>query len=448
MWSRKAKATRSVVVCGSHGRPRASALSSARRLVRSGASRIAIRPVTRLLSVRALGLAVVALLVAGESSASAATVSVQSGVLAVSAVGDERNDIVIKVTGSVARISDVGVPPVATAGCVRAGPDTVNCQITSRTVLTVDAGGRDDAVFNDSALPSVMFGRSGDDSLVGGEGRDQLDGGGGFDSMEGRGGDDSVSTRGTFIDRIACGAGDDLVYADLSDVVAEDCERVARPYDTGEGVMAGSPPAVVVPAFTPGACRSLLRGTAGDDLVTGTADGDVLQGLTGDDRLIGGPGDDCLFGEDGHDELLGEEGDDFLSGGPVDDLLAGGVGGDRLAGAAGADRLAGEDGADQLAGNSGRDKLHGGPDADLIHGGSGRDVLDGGSGDDVLAGGKRADRIRAGKGTNRLSGGRGGDVLLAHNGGRDRIRCGPGTDTAMADRVDRVGSDCERVRRR
>ena len=395
----------------------------------------------------ALGIASIVLLLASASPASAATVSIQSGVLAVSAVGDERNDIVVTITGSNARISDTGTTPVAGAGCTRAAPDTVKCPLADRTLLTVDAGGRNDAVINDSVLMSVIHGGDGDDKLIGGEARDRLIGDNGFDTIEGHGGDDRVSARGRYIDRVTCGEGDDFVHADASDVVADDCEQIARPDDAGESEAPGSPPAVVVPAFTSGACRLLLPGTAGDDVAFGTAEGDVIQGATGNDRLAGGAGDDCLFGEDGDDELLGESGNDFLSGGHVLDLLVGGTGADRLNGNAGADRLEGGTGADQAAGNSGRDDISGGADDDLIHGGSGRDVLDGGAGNDVLKGGRRADRIRAGKGTNRVLAGRGDDLVLARNRRRDRITCGQGFDTVRADRRDRTSPGCERVRR-
>ena len=400
-----------------------------------------------LLLARALGLAGIALLFAGAPPASAAAVSKQSSVLSVTDIRGERNDIVIDVAGSTATVSDTGTPPVAGAGCVSAGPDRVKCKLGATTNVSVDLGGSDDDVVNESALPSVIHGGEGDDTLIGGEARDRLIGEEGFDSMEGRGGDDRVSTRGRYIDRVSCGTGDDYVHADASDLVAGDCEEVARPDDAGQSAMPGSPPAVVVPEFAPGACKVLRRATPGEVVATAAETGDVLQGTPGDDRLMGGAGDDCLFGEGGHDELSGEAGNDFLSGGFVRDLLVGGPGADRLGGDAGADRLDGGDGADQLAGNSGRDNMKGGADDDRMHGGFGRDVLDGGAGDDALEGGTRADRIRAGKGRNHLSGGRGADVLLAQNRQRDRIACGRGFDTVRADRRDQVARSCERVRR-
>jgi Ca2+-binding RTX toxin-like protein len=407
------------------------------------------RSIRRLLiwTIRTLGLAGVAMLLASPAPASAATVSMQAGVLSVSATGDERNDMVITVNGRFARVRDTGAPAIAGAGCSSGPGDAVTCRLAANSRLEVDAGGRDDAVVNDSELPAVIYGRAGDDTLIGGERRDRLDGGGGFDTMDGRGGDDSITTRGRFIDRIACGEGDDFVYADASDAVAPDCEDVQRPGDAGEDVKPGSPPSVVVPEFAPLACTQLFRGTDGDDAASVSAGGVVMLGSPGPDRLEGGPNDDCIFGAAGSDELSGEEGDDFLGGGGSLDRLRGGAGADRLGGDAGQDRLAGGAGDDVAAGGSGRDAAWGGRGDDLIHGGSGRDLLDGGAGDDVLEGGKRADRVRAGKGSNRLSGGGGDDVLRARNGRRDFIRCGAGADAVRADRRDRVAASCERVRR-
>jgi len=64
-------------------------------------------------------------------------------------------------------------------------------------------------------------------------------------------------------------------------------------------------------------------------------------------------------------------------------------------------------------------------------------VLDGGPGNDRITGGYDADR---------LHGGPGRDAIVAVDGRRDRVDCGPGRDTALVDRIDRV-RNCERVRR-
>ena len=92
-----------------------------------------------------------------------------------------------------------------------------------------------------------------------------------------------------------------------------------------------------------------------------------------------------------------------------------------LNGTSGPDLLRGLGGDDWLLGLGGADKLFGGAGNDHLVGGPGRDVLDGGTG---------KDRIEA------------------RDKARDVIRCGPGRDTVIADRVDSVARTCEVVRRR
>lgn len=110
------------------------------------------------------------------------------------------------------------------------------------------------------------------------------------------------------------------------------------------------------------------------------------------------------------------------------ETLFGTAAADRITALGGADRLFGRAGADCLSGGAGRDRLDGGPGNDSLEGGLGRDVLIGRGGRDVL------------------SGGPGADVILARDGLRDAVRCGPGRDTAVVDRRDSAVG-CEVVRR-
>jgi BNR repeat-like domain len=72
----------------------------------------------------------------------------------------------------------------------------------------------------------------------------------------------------------------------------------------------------------------------------------------------------------------------------------------------------------------------------LFAGAAGAAVVKGSRHADLLIGGPRADRIDARRGNDRI------DV---HGGGRDTVRCGPGTDLVNADAVDRLARDCERA---
>jgi RTX calcium-binding nonapeptide repeat (4 copies) len=83
-----------------------------------------------------------------------------------------------------------------------------------------------------------------------------------------------------------------------------------------------------------------------------------------------------------------------------------------------------------ITGTQGDDTLRGTPLRDLISGRGGSDSITGAGGHD------------------RLSGGPGADVILARDRVGDTVICGPGRDRVIADRVDVVARDCERVARR
>jgi Ca2+-binding RTX toxin-like protein len=134
------------------------------------------------------------------------------------------------------------------------------------------------------------------------------------------------------------------------------------------------------------------------------------------------PGADC------EDEILGTPQDDVLTGTPDSDLIRG---------RAGADDLRGLEGDDCIVGGAGADRAEGGAGEDELRGGNARDVLLG-QGDD--------DRLKAGKGEDVLRGGGGDDFLRAGRGGRDKLRCGAGDDTARVDKRDNVRG-CETVER-
>lgn len=83
-----------------------------------------------------------------------------------------------------------------------------------------------------------LFGTESDDKLTGSAAANTLDGAGGADRLDGGpgpdvliGGDgpDTITARDAEIDRIECGGGFDSVTVDLVDVVAADCESIAKP---------------------------------------------------------------------------------------------------------------------------------------------------------------------------------------------------------------------------
>lgn len=172
-----------------------------------------------------------------------------------------------------------------------------------------------------------------------------------------------------------------------------------------------SPTPVATPfAGCPASASLVIRGTSAANTLAGTVRGDRIFAGTGNDRVDGLAGDDCI-------DL-----------GP------------------GADRGQGGPGADLVLGGSGNDRIHGTGGNDSLSGSSGRDRMNGGSGNDSIAGNSGGDRLTGGSGGDRISGGSGNDRIAARDGRRDRISCGRGRDRVVADRIDRVARDCERVR--
>ncbi|QDV26829.1 G8 domain-containing protein [Aureliella helgolandensis] len=170
--------------------------------------------------------------------------------------------------------------------------------------------GGDDTFVNETHLPLLAFGGSGNDRLVGGTSADTLIGEDGDDTLLGM-------------------AGDDLLYGGI-----------------GNDLLEG------------GVGRDKLQGEEGlDRLFGGLGDDWVLDGGAGDDEIHGDEGDDVLVGGDGQDRLYGGSGEDSLSGGNGDDWLFAGLGDDVLNGGSGNNLLQGDEGRDKLWGGIGDDEL-------------------------------------------------------------------------------------------
>jgi uncharacterized delta-60 repeat protein len=168
------------------------------------------------------------------------------------------------------------------------------------------------------ALPAMLDGGAGNDTLVGGAGNDTLLGGDGDDVLDGRGGADLF--RG--------GAGTDT--ADYSPRSRSVFVGIGANADDGE---AGERDNVLADVEN-------IRGGRGND---------TLRGSAGNNRLSGGGGDDVLYGNGGRDTLLGGAGNDQLfarDGDSIADTLDGGDGTDR-ADADAADVLTGVEERDQ-----------------------------------------------------------------------------------------------------
>jgi Ca2+-binding RTX toxin-like protein len=211
-------------------------------------------------------------------------------------------------------------------------------------------------------------------------------------------------------DRIFAGTGDDTVDA----IAGSDCVDLGTGDDRGQGGL-------------------------GDDLILGGLGADRISGSSGNDRLRGNGGNDRIFAGRGNDRAFGDAGND---------VIRASFGNDRLHGVSGNDRLEGSRGRDRINGGSGRDLIAAGSSNDRVSGDRGSDRINGNSGDDVLKGNSGKDRIVGGTGRDVVSGGSGSDRIDVRDGKRDRVNCGRGRDTVIADPKDRVSDNCERVVRR
>jgi Tol biopolymer transport system component len=101
-----------------------------------------------------------------------------------------------------------------------------------------------------------------------------------------------------------------------------------------------------------------------------------------------------------------------------------------------------------LLGTSAADRLVGTRSGEHICGRPGRDVIDARGGHDRIEAGSGADTVIAGTGRDVVDGAGGRDTIRVRDGERDLVSCGSERDTVVADRLDRVDPDCERVLRR
>jgi len=198
-----------------------------------------------------------------------------------------------------------------------------------------------------------------------------------------------------------------------------DVTSVAATGNSGDDHLSGS--GLVLP-FT-------VDGGAGDDAITGGEAADTLTGGPGDDYLTAGSGD-TVGGGSGVDFVAYQPSGNRI--GPVPITLDGvaddGLGGDvnLFADIEDVDADARWDIAENLP-TYGPVTLVGSAVANHLIGSSGPDTITGGGGIDELEG-------QAGD-----------DTLLARDGLADRVRCGPGADTALVDPYDLVSDTCEHV---
>ena len=346
------------------------------------------------------------------SGAHAATLTNSGGTLTYSAAGGATNLVGFNQTGpttvEVHRFAAIGDDdPITTAtGCTQATPaDPYVC--TGVTRVSATAGDGDDAVDAGGALALETGGAVPETVLTSIPLQAELDAG------------DDRASGGRAGDSIGGGEGDDQMLLD------------------GLG---------------------FATGTGGDDEGFGDEGNDSINGGRGNDLVEGGEGADSVAGGPGTDELFGDEGADFLAAGPGDDALDGGDGNDTLTGECDQMPCPNPAGGDDIVGGAGFDLFRYesyGPAAVTITIDGVRNDGAAGEGDnvhtdveDVEVTGPAPATVTGSSGFNSLATGSGTDVVNSADGGPDRVSCGGGSsDTANADDVDVVNSDCESVNR-
>jgi hypothetical protein len=183
-----------------------------------------------------LALALVALAAAPALASGAVTVDLDPvGILTVT------DDDGVANTITTVQVSDQN-QLVVSGSNLAAGPDpgcsgnatTITCTLSDTKLIAVDLADGNDAFTSVAVtVPQSIAGGEGNDRitggdagdvLAGGDGNDTLDGGAGVDDYFGEGHDDTISARDGNSERIACGAGNDTVQNDFTDIIAE-CER-------------------------------------------------------------------------------------------------------------------------------------------------------------------------------------------------------------------------------
>lgn len=180
----------------------------------------------------------------GEDAEAAAVPDDWDRVATVLRVRDGTEVYVAEITGAHPKRA-VGFRCGRGSGC-RAGTDGADRIVGLATRDVVYAGAGDDRIFSRGGHDRIegAYGRDrvdagpgndvvlthgNDDVIVGGPGTDGLTPGDGEDRIDGGRGRDWITVSGDGrVDRVQCGPGRDVVYADAVDRVARDCETVRR----------------------------------------------------------------------------------------------------------------------------------------------------------------------------------------------------------------------------
>ena len=285
------------------------------------------------------------------------------------------------------------------------------------TQINFNARNGDDIFYNETSIPTRVFGHGGDDYIRSGEGNDFVHAGDGNDTLEGAAGDDQLRG-GNGIDDIRGENGNDTLYGGReNDTIFGGQGDDFINGEFGDDILFGSAGNDTMLGFSG---VDNMQGGGGDDIMYGQAGNDIMMGNDGADRVRGNPGNDELHGDNGDDVVMGDQGDDLMYGGFDNDTMIAFDGQDVMYGGFGNDFMYGQNGDDLMYGEGGEDIVRGGNDNDELYGGNDDDSVIGDAGHDRLFGEDGADFLNAGDGNDGLVAGGLTDI--------DRMKGGAGAD--------------------
>ena len=336
------------------------------------------------------------------------------------------------------RVDNVPYPLYPVAPCKAAGPpnggSVADCPAAGLFTLVLVLGDNPDRFGMNAGilLDVVGAGRGADDSIFTADGDDTLVGNAGNDELNGGAGDDTLSD-GDPGGAGGAGGNDSFFGAQDDDVL--DGGRFASVVDEGSGadVMNGGAGGHDTADYSARTQPLTITedGSANDGQQVGAAsEGD---NVTGAETVLGGSAGDRITGGPEPNVLRGTDGADLLDGGDSTDVLLGGPGIDTATYPTRNAHLVIT--LDELP-NDGVPGENDDVETENATGGAGADSLTGSSGANVLEGAAGGDTI---------SGLGGDDTIQARDQTKDTIKCGTGVDTVVADAVDSVAADCEKV---
>ncbi len=300
------------------------------------------------------------------------------------------------ITGAMLTLSDSAGGKIDASGFTQSFGVVLYGGTGNDTLIGSPAG---DSFFGLDGNDSVLGGL-GNDLLYGAAGRDTLNGQDGNDRLFGQGASGDLLTGGLGNDTIDGGAGDDRLF-EAGDVnfTLSDTALTGLGTDKLIGVetatLIGGDSANTINATT-FTGTTVISGGAGNDTITGGTNLDQINGNAGNDSIVGGGGNDTISGDAGNDTVDGGAGTDTLTV-SIDasiTLTATQVIGD------GTDNYTGFE-ISILTGGAGNNLIDASASSltNFLNGGSGNDTLSGGSGNDVMDGGIGTDFV-AQTGTN------------------------------------------------